>query len=83
MLLSVANDPQAFCNQIRKHRRKSPATNGITREDWFVYFEKLFNSNVEYLPSEHSETEGESPTFDEFLDSDITEDEARTQQLGI
>ena len=47
------------------------------------YFEKLFNSNVEYLPSEHSETEGESPTFDEFLDSDITEDEARTQQLGI
>ena len=42
-----------------------------------AYFEKLFNSNVEYLPSEHSETEGELPVFDEFLDSDITEDEVK------
>ena len=28
-LLNVANDPQAFWNQIRRHRRKPPVTNGI------------------------------------------------------
>ena len=75
LLRSAANDPQAFCDQIGKHRRKLPVTNSITREDWFAHFETLFNSHVENLPAEHSEADGEPSVFDEFLDSDITEDE--------
>ena len=33
LLLSVANDPQAFWNQIRRHRRKPTVTNSIPKDD--------------------------------------------------
>ena len=76
-LLNVANDPQAFWNQIRRHRRKPPVTNSIPKDNWYGHFENIFNSGVENLPSENSENEGESPVFDEFWDSDINEDEVK------
>ena len=77
LLLSVANDPQAFWNQIRRHRRKPTVTNSIPKDDWYAHFENLFNSGVENLPSESSENEGESSAVDEFLDSDISEEEVK------
>ncbi|WP_419587469.1 RNA-directed DNA polymerase, partial [Thiolapillus sp.] len=77
LLLSVANDPQAFWNQIRRHRRKPTVTNSIPKDDWYAHFENLFNSGVENLPSENSENEGESSAVDEFLDSDISEEEVK------
>ena len=77
LLLSVANDPQAFWNQIRRYRRKPPVTNGIPKDDWYAHFENLFNSAVENLPSEHSEYEGESSVVDEFLDFDMSEEEVK------
>ena len=55
LLLSVANDPQAFLNQIRRHRRKPTVTNNIPKDDWYAHFDNLLNSGVENLPSEYSE----------------------------
>ena len=77
LLLSVANDPQAFWNPIRRHRRKPTATNNIPKYDWYAYFENLFNTGVKILPSEHSENEGESSVVDEFLDSDVSKEEVK------
>jgi len=78
LLLSVANDPQAFWNQIRRHRRKPTVTNSIPKDDWYAHFENLFNSGVENLPSENSENEGESSVVDEvFFPSDISEEEVK------
>ena len=37
----------------------------------------FFNTGVVNLPSEHSENEGESSAVDEFLDSDISEEEVK------
>ena len=67
LLLSVANDPQVFWNQIRRHRRKPTVTNSIPKDDWYAHFENLFNSGVENLPSDNSENEGESSVVDEFF----------------
>ena len=53
LLLSVANDPQAFWNQIRRHRRKPTVANSIPKDDWYAHFENFFNSGVENLPSEN------------------------------
>ena len=77
LLLSVANDPQAFWNQIRRHRRKPTVTNSIPKDDWYAHFENLFNSGVKNLPSENSENQGESSLVREFLDSGISEEEVK------
>ena len=42
LLLNVANDPQAFWNQIRRHRRKPTVTNSIPEDDWYAHFETFF-----------------------------------------
>ena len=77
LLLSVANDPQAFWNQIKRHRRKPTVTNSIPKDDWYAQFENLFNSGVENLSSTPSENEGESSVVDEFLDSDVSKEEVK------
>ena len=60
-----------------KAQKKANCTSSIPRNDWYGHFENLFNTGVENLPSEYSENEGESSVVDEFLDSDVIEEEVK------